>query len=504
MKKNISLFLLLSCMFLLGACVDDKGNYNYQDKDDIWPVRINGLEDAITIPQGNVLKLSPIVENDNPSQYTYSWFVMESQTSGGAPKRFDIAETKDLEYTVNLSPGSWLLNFRVYDEKKDLFQRKEIRLTVSASPVGLGWYVLKDEDGETDFDYINPDGEVYRDLLFLAGNRPKGIARNMSYQNTRYYHVVYDAEGTATTLSNQSVFYIATDQDFCTYNAKNLDLFKTFNDQFYIAPETINPGRVCYINSGNVFFMNDGQAYSIYGMSANIGKFSSAKICLNPLYNSLLPGGSDEVVVFDEVEHTFYKTNTMSPNLVPVGEITFDEDNVVSFTNMPYSIITMADNTSTYRGFSYAMMKNEETGEGALARYSADKDDFVSFKTVPKDSKLLQSDIIAPSYTADFLYFAIDNKVYDYQNAEGIEGSREKVILEYPGETVAFLRHNFVSSATSTVRTNSLNVLTNTDHGWKLYFYDLTGESTSELASTTPTAVYEGTGNGRFIMFRQF
>ena len=170
---------------------------------------------------------------------------------------------------------------------------------------------------------------------------------------------------------------------------------------------------------------------------------------------------------------------------------------------MPYSITAIGENTYTYNGFSYAVMKNEETGEGALARYGSDKIAFLSFKTVPKDSKLLQSSIIGPSYTSDFLYFAIDNKVYDYQNAEGIEGPRENMILEYPGETVTFLRHNFVSSATSAVRTNSLNVLTNTDHGWKLYFYDLKGESTSELASTTPTAIYEGTGNGRFLMFRQ-
>ena len=169
MKKIINLLLLLNCILLLGACIDDKGNYTYQDKDEVLPIQISGLENAITIPQGNVLKLSPVVENDDPSRYTYSWFVMESQTAGSLPKRVDIADTKNLEYTVSLSPATWLLNFEVFDEKRDIFRRKEIKLTVSASPVDLGWYVLKDENGETDFDYINPDGEVYRDLLYLAG-----------------------------------------------------------------------------------------------------------------------------------------------------------------------------------------------------------------------------------------------------------------------------------------------------------------------------------------------
>ena len=79
MKKIINLLLLLNCIFLLGACIDDKGNYTYQDKDEVLPIQISGLENAITIPQGNVLKLSPVVENDDPSRYTYSWFVMEAQ-----------------------------------------------------------------------------------------------------------------------------------------------------------------------------------------------------------------------------------------------------------------------------------------------------------------------------------------------------------------------------------------------------------------------------------------
>lgn len=502
MKKIINLLLLLNCIFLLGACIDDKGNYTYQDKDEVLPIQISGLENAITIPQGNVLKLSPVVENDDPSRYTYSWFVMEAQTAGSLPKRVDIADTKNLEYTVSLSPATWLLNFEVFDEKRDIFRRKEIKLTVSASPVDLGWYVLKDENGETDFDYINPDGEVYRDLLYLAGNRPKGIARNMAYQRSTYTHE-YESDGTVITLSNQAVFFIATDQDMCTYNARSLDLFKSFEDQFYAAPETIDPGRVYHSNSGNDYFINDGKMYTVSGSSRNIGKFSAAKIAPNPLYPYFLPGRSDESVVFDVVDHTFYRVSVSTGVLTPVGEVTFSENNTVSFTNMPYSVTAIGENTYIYYGFSYAVMKNEETGEGALARYSADSYKFVSFKTVPKDSKLLQSSIIGPSYTSDFLYFAIDNKVYDYQNAEGIEGSREKMILEYPGETVAFVRHNFVSSATSAVKTNSLNVLTNTEHGWKLYFYDLKGESTSELASTTPTKVYEGTGNGRFLMFRQ-
>lgn len=43
MKKIINLLLLLNCILLLGACIDDKGNYTYQDKDEVLPIQISRI-----------------------------------------------------------------------------------------------------------------------------------------------------------------------------------------------------------------------------------------------------------------------------------------------------------------------------------------------------------------------------------------------------------------------------------------------------------------------------
>lgn len=493
--KNIIRALLCGLSLLVCSCIGDNGNYDYLSTDEVFPVRISGMEKSIKVSQGAVLRLSPVIEHDDPTHFTYSWVATEKETAGKLPERYDLAETKDLDYTVKLDVGDYLLNFKVYDKEKDLFKRYEINLTVVASPVGAGWYVLKDDGSQTDFDFIDGNGTVYADLLAGAGNRPKGTALNMAYQDGRYYHVEYDASGKATTLVNQTAFFITTTQDIRTYNAKTLKLFKTFKEQFYTAPETVKPVAVYHVNMGNTFLQNDGKIYSIYGMSSNIGKFTAAKVGVYRLYDGFIPASYDRVMVFDNESHTFYFASSMSDRLIDVPELPGGEEGSISFANMPYSVVCMGMNTDKYDGYSYVVMKNDATGSGAIGHVQAMGGGFDSFKLLPVGSKLLQADLIAPSFTADFLYFTVpgENKVYAYENAEG---AQPKVILEYAAdESVAFIKH---------VRNGELNVLavlTNTSEGWKLYQYDLIGESNPEIIPT-PTMTFKGTEKGRYIMYR--
>lgn len=503
MKRHIALGWLLSCIFLLGACIDDKGNYTYTDEQTILPIQISGLDDDMTVLQNSELNLSPTVTNDDKGEYTYSWVISEARTAGALPKKYEIGNTKNLSYKVILDPGEWLLNFSVHDEKRDLFRRKEIRVNITGVPIGSGYYILKDQDGETDFDFVNIDGEKYENLLLPTGQRPKGKALNMAHQEERYYHIIYDEDGNATTLANQSVFYITTDQDIRTYNAMTLKHFKSFDDQFYTAPKTVRPGYAYNVSGGDSFLMNDGKIYSIYGMSSNIGKFSAAKVCLNALYNNFMPGFFSNVVVFDETAHSFYTADTGYEALMTMKETTLENGQVLSLSNMPYSIKSMNSNTFYIFGYSYVVMVNDNDGKAILLRHGTYEDDFVSCKTIPDNSKLLESDVIAPSFTADFLYFAVNDQVYAYQNSEDLE-VKEKLILEYPGETVAFMRHvcNYqLWGDADDNDANDLCVLTSTANGWKLYVYRLIGESTPEI-NPQPIAVYEGEGNARYLMYR--
>lgn len=108
--KNI--FSYIGCfftLFCLAACVEDEGNYDYMDKQDVLPIEITGLDKSITAKQGETLRLSPTVVNDDGSSYSYQWFVTEAITAGALPKRYYISEEKDLNYDVKLEPNSYLI-----------------------------------------------------------------------------------------------------------------------------------------------------------------------------------------------------------------------------------------------------------------------------------------------------------------------------------------------------------------------------------------------------------
>ncbi|MGN0283008.1 MAG: hypothetical protein ACI4B3_12065 [Prevotella sp.] len=103
MKKQLYNIFFLITALCMAACVEDEGNYDYQDTKDVLPVEITGLDNNIDAKQGTTLRLSPTIVNDDASRYTYQWILTEAITAGGLPKRYDIADTKDLAYEVNLS-----------------------------------------------------------------------------------------------------------------------------------------------------------------------------------------------------------------------------------------------------------------------------------------------------------------------------------------------------------------------------------------------------------------
>jgi len=71
MKNRIFLILLicgLTCL-LLNSCIDDKGNYVYDDLENVMPVTIDGIRDT-TIMINTVLRIEPVVQNTDKADYT--------------------------------------------------------------------------------------------------------------------------------------------------------------------------------------------------------------------------------------------------------------------------------------------------------------------------------------------------------------------------------------------------------------------------------------------------
>lgn len=95
--KNILIGLGLFMLFhVTQSCIDDRGNYDYMDKEVLLPVTISGFEDT-TVVIRSILNIDPVLNNmDDESRYTHLWYAAPSVTAGFAPKRDTLSREKKI------------------------------------------------------------------------------------------------------------------------------------------------------------------------------------------------------------------------------------------------------------------------------------------------------------------------------------------------------------------------------------------------------------------------
>ena len=503
-NKFFSPLFACSLISLLAAsCIDDKGNYEYEDANKVMPVTISGMRDTSVI-MGSVLRIVPEVQHAENGDYVYSWFIMPSVTAGNLPRKTVLSNEIILDVPIKFDAGSYFLNFEVRDPKIDVYVRKQIRLNLTATDINTGWFILKDVGDETDFDYISRDGTLYvQDVLLNRalpeGSRPKGTAIQMNYQSQRYYQQVTDDEGKVTTLANQQVYHILSSHDIKTFNATTLVLFKNYEDQFYgVLPENCNPQGISMRGTGDLYLLNDGKIYTIYGMVANVGKFGAPKPGFYTMFKDLFTTGSG-ALCFDIESSTFYHITTSGSNVTPLNEESEGVANPIGVSprNMPYTMLNLlkADATTSASGVAVMKSKSEEKYYFASINYAGAAYPFRSFDLIPAQSKMPLAKVKAGPYSGSFVWFADANNLYVYKNADVPD--REPVLMTYPvGETISYITHLFASGSY-----NYLVVLTNNATGWKLYVYNIISEGNPEIIET-PAFTSSGSGFGRFVIYR--
>lgn len=504
-EKYIIIIAFLSITY---GCIEDKGNYDYLSSSEIMPLEIKNLQEEITIEVGNTLTIEPdIINMKDPDKYIYEWYVMENKATNNYSTRKDIGNSKNLSYKVELDPGSWRLCYKITDIQRNVYIRDEIKLTIIATAVdNKGWYILKDNNDETDFDYINLEGKIYNNVLSEKGLQLPGKAVYMEYQNGLYYQNITDENNNIITLSNQTVFHITSTKEIYTINSKTIELFKNFKDQFYNVPETCQPQYYMYVFSGFSFLQNAGRLYTIQGNMANIGKLFPITGSYQ-LYEQGVPIGLKNCIVFDEKEHSLLYADGNNDYLTYMPDL--KQDNIIySFKNMPYSVVCIGHNirSGSWSGQGYIIMQHNNMQEGALVRIMNSMSfvpSVTSFSTIPQESKLLQTNLVEPAFNGDFLYFKYENNIYSYENTKELPLiDKEKKIISYPeNEQITSIKQIFVAESSDNPQINQLAVLTTQNNKWKLYIYNLLGESNPEI-NPEPINIYEGEGNGQFLLYR--
>ncbi|MEG2340856.1 MAG: PKD-like family lipoprotein [Odoribacter sp.] len=494
------IILGMGCLLFLisqHSCIDDRGSFAFQSGEEMMPVKITEMKDT-TVDIMENLKIEPEITGlEEGREYSYLWYAASSVTAGVAPQRDTLSQERNMDFTVKYESGTYNLVFEVRDVEHNIYARTQLLMTV-ASKFAYGWYVLKEEANKTDIDFVLPDGTVKSNVIRTLGMEPlDGKPMALGYQPQRYYHQIDNSDGTVTTLANKKAIFVLSGNDLRILNADNMSVFKpSFSECFYEPPLEKRPQNI-HTAYGDAYLINAGKMYSIYGMSRNIGKFPYAKAGVYDLHNDLVGSIFGDVTVWDKMSRTFFYTSSAGATLNKFSDQTNAESPIqISPSDMSLELIRLLKRGDNYPPKGYAIMKNSDKEEYYLADMTMSGYPFQSFDTLPTHCKMPKADVMAAHGMSACIYFAKGSELSVYRQIESSD--REAVIKTFPGETISFIGN--IRSTNKKDKFNHLVVVTNNADGWKLYRFEIIGETPD--IKTEPLKVYSGKGIATYAMFR--
>jgi hypothetical protein len=360
------------------------------------PVVQGYLTSYTTFTHRDTLKINPIVGDE--SQYEFYWTAFSGNfnvNSGVVPKGDTLSRTKDLNYVVALNPGQYTLVFNVKNKHTSVTQMITSKLVVSTL-TGNGWYLLKDDDNKTDFDFIYGTGRIDNLMSFFNGKSLTGKAIKSVYCAS------FKQGLKSTDLFN--VLFVISDQDAAICRIDNGKIVMGFDDMFFTKPANKKPQNVLQQQADNIIhFINDGTVYAMVKGSF----FSSPPVSSYQISPVAAVGSID--IAFDE--------NSKSVVFLDGSNYVTLAANGAQLKNMNASIIWVGSYPGL-RGAALALFR-QSSGDGLLVKMNITYGPMIGSgnlitgsNTVPEAHGLMSADAIGGNYDSDYIYYAKANKVY--------------------------------------------------------------------------------------------
>lgn len=531
-KKYYGILPLL-LMTLVACNMEDKGNYDYIDRDDFFPVKIVStfaadIRDIEFIPQEPVYYEPEFEVMDDYDRYTYTWFATFRGTDGSV-QRVEIADTRilDLEH-FPLNPGSYTFFYEIKDPVHNLQRLYTIySVTVAASPIGSnGIYIMKNADGNTEIDYykftrateIPEEMPIYKNIVSSVFDGPLlGKPVGMERYATSYYWEKFDENGSPVTERiTVGGWYFLTEEDIVATSVDFTISYKHFEGQFYLQPDAVKPQYVAPLRNYMFYFMNDNQIYGTYAMSSGIGRFGKANRVGGVRVSSAgMLSGSWYSMAYDEISGEFIYPYGMDGSITnataKITESTLLTNKEVVMDKLVEPIAIMEGGGAIPAGGSYiqgSMILKHKTLPNTFYLTQTKSNGGVPFTWIrPIDSNAdivkTPTPIMSSTYYGNGIYYAKNgNELWYYADGGDTEtpsplaDRQTKVLTLGAGETIVKITpvayHSTVQSQLPYLYA-WVTVLVNTNDGrYKLYAFDNKG-STAEL-ETEPALVLEGEG----------
>lgn len=509
MRKYIGICCLLAIAFIVG-CIDDRGNYDYIPSNEVFPVKITGLDTNYECLIGDIIRATPTVTGiEGEKDLKYTWFVYERGVA--LSKEDTICHTKDLEWVVNRDVNLYYLMFEVRDTVRELFVKKTLDLTVNTT-YSTGWFVLEDDGTNTELDVVMPNGKTTENLMTTFGSgRMEGKARKIVYK-ARHPQEIENVDGTVEK-EYRKAFTVISEKDMRVYDAQNMSVLKYKNDCFYEMPTSLKPLNIATESNSDEVNI-DGKFYLM--SSGNIGKFGYPLIGIDGTDNySIFEDGilySQHCYLWDKVSKSFVYAYMNNSSMTLLNEAGDGEANYGPVSNTGCTMKRFCFRNYMYKYGSvpstwtaYALWLN---GEG---KYEILDLSFVATNypiknkySLPTGSSLPDADVLGVHQTETKIFFAKGNQLYEHNvNSKTDIESRERLIYSFPGgEEISCIRHLVVDAKSAGEKMNRLVVLTNSESGWKLYGFEFINGGGEFDSGVSPEEALLGQGEGiaRYFM----
>lgn len=251
-------------IILLGvvSCYDDKGNYNYHDINEVSFGEVDSVRNVLL--NIDTLKIDALIHMNNGDEtdlgrFQYVWVVAPQNNSN---LKDTISTERVLNYFVTLSPNTYDLYLKVWDQQTDVHWKKRFIITVG-TPYSRGIMLIGED----------MNGDANAQMISMAGVDTvlsKDILKNSGLPSLRgpiaFFHTGQQGEDyrQVWVLSETGSYYL----DRETLKGSESNVFENLLLEKYsepmipiaIAPEqrdingTIDGNRVVVCNNGYLFY----------------------------------------------------------------------------------------------------------------------------------------------------------------------------------------------------------------------------------------------------------
>lgn len=492
MKKQI-IGLIVVCVFGLMSCFEDDSILGNPDHNTI---EISGLKDTMMISlAGEVLNINPEIQTGYPeSSLAYAWYLFSGEDDDleNGYRENKIAETRELNYEINLPSGTYTLVFEVTstDDGASHLATMQLRTATSYSQ---GFYILKETaDGQTELDVYGRRGLFENLLTEKLGAPLSGKPTNLSV----VYGQCYIDEETLE-MAGCNMIHVFTETEYRGFRSEDM---QEFFDKENITFDGFSSGEKLYTMANGMnmiyFLTSEGiRAVSNSGFILSSGRYGLMVTGGVGGSKYILPVGGGMMFGYyywNDVTHSLYMTDYNATSVMPVsynaGNI--DESNLtciaagVNMVGFTETDCFVCENTIT--GERYLYLIDGSTG-------------ILTIKELDSNLHIAQGELISVNgCSATYLYVLHENKVYAYNWNEDTESE-----VSLPGfssnEKIVYLSNQYLQAGLGdpSADFNNLIIATEQSGNYKLYFFDgLVGGLPVEEAT-----VIEGTGHVKSVRF---